>query len=270
MKRVLITFSGSDYDATTERIIADNRVCADGLPNGDGYGDGLARGRYGFTDFYVFDDVWLQSHPFYELNRWIFEVEPRRCFGYCSWKPLIIIETMKHLADGDVVFYVDADCRPVADLSPIFDIAERDGACFFAACGHRQPTWCKPECYLAMGEELADVEAGCARFVAFRKGGWREEQFLAEWLTYSVNRLANTKETRAHLAHGGFQEHRDEQAIMTNLVHKYKYRLHRECDQTGEGPTWRERDRELYPQLFEMVHQTKGNNGAGSRFRRTP
>ena len=68
----------------------------------------------------------------------------------------------------------------------------------------------------------------------------------------------------------GFIEHRDEQAIMTNLVHKYGYKLHRECDQTGEDVTWHDRDRELYPQLFEMIHQTHGTNGKGSRFRNVP
>lgn len=262
MRKLLITFSGSDYDATTEALTK----------------------AQGVDDVFVYDDVWLDAHPFKKLNSWIFEHVPRRCYGYCSWKPLIILDALDHCEPGDVVFYVDADCRPIADLSPIFEIAAHDGACFFAACGHRQPTWCKPECYLAMGDlEVVDVEAGCARFCAFRKGGhesygsggwiqdWKERQFLAEWLAYSVNRLANTKDTRLPPQPGhAFHEHRDEQAIMTNLVHKYGYKLHRECDQTGEDPTWSNRDRELYPQLFEMVHQTHGNNGAGSRFRRVP
>ena len=253
MRRVLITFSGADYDATTEQLLD----------------------AQGVDDVFVYDDVWLDAHPFRKLNDWIFNVDPRRCYGYCSWKPLIIIETMKHINDGDVVFYVDADCRPVADLTPVFEIAARDGACFFAACGHRQAQWCKSECYVAMAQPIVAAEAGCARFVAFRKGGWYEEQFLAEWLTYSVNRDANTKHTTPQRwPHFGgrseFIEHRDEQAIMTNLVHKYGYKLHRECDQTGEDPTWRDRDRDLYPQLFEMIHQTHGTNGVGSRFRRVP
>lgn len=250
MRKLLITFSGSDYDATTEALTH----------------------AKGVDDVFVYDDVWLDAHPFRKLNSWIFEHVPRRCYGYCSWKPLIILDALDHCEPGDVVLYVDADCRPIADLSPIFEIAARDGACFFAACGHRQPTWCKPECYLVMGDDdVKDVEAGCARFVAFRKGEWKEQQFLAEWLTYSVNRLANTKDTRLPPQPGhAFHEHRDEQAIMTNLVHKYGYKLHRECDQTGEDPTWASRDRELYPQLFEMIHQTHGNNGAGSRFRYVP
>jgi hypothetical protein len=247
VKKVLITFSGADYEPTTEALTR----------------------AIGPDEVFVFDDVWLQSHPFYELNRWIFEVEPRRCFGYASWKPLIILETMRHIDDGDVVFYVDADCRPVSDLTPVFDIAARDGACLFAALGHRQRQWCKRECYEVMAQPKIDAQAGCARFAAFRKGGWRETQFLAEWLAYSLNPIANTKRT-AMPWHEDFIEHRDEQAIMSNLAHKYGYRLHRECDQTGEDPTFHTMDRDLYPQLFEMIHQTKGNNGSGSKYRRVP
>ena len=67
-----------------------------------------------------------------------------------------------------------------------------------------------------------------------------------------------------------FHEHRDEQAIMTNLVHKYGYKLHREADQTGEDPSCFHVDRELYGQLFEQVHSTRGNNGLGSKYRRVP
>jgi hypothetical protein len=245
--RVLITFSGADYDATTSQLV----------------------NAKGPDDVFVYDDVWLMAHPFYKLNEWIFQHEPKRCFGYCTFKKVIILDAMSHLADGDVVFYVDADCRPVANLSPIFDIAEREGACLFASCGHRQSQWCKHECYAAMAQPIIDAQAGCARFCAFRKGGWKEQQFLYEWLTYSVNKFANTKVT-TQTTHAGFVEHRDEQAIMTNLAHKYGYKLHRECDQTGEDPAFYDMDRDLYPQMFEMIHQTKGTNGSGSRFRRTP
>jgi hypothetical protein len=246
VSRVLITFSGADYDATTSQIV----------------------NAKGPDEVFVYDDVWLMAHPFYKLNEWIFRHEPRRCFGYCSWKPLVILDALEHVTEGSVVFYVDADVRPVAYLSPIFDIAEREGVCLFHAGDHKQATWCKNECYDVMRQPIVDAQAGNARFAAFRKGGWKQQQFLYEWLTYSVNPAANTKNTTTQRI--GFSEHRDEQAIMTNLAHKYGYKLHRECDQTGEDPAFFARDRKLYPQLFEMIHQTHGTNGQGSKYRRTP
>ncbi len=61
--------------------------------------------------------------------------------GYCSWKALLFFECFRKLDDGDVVFYVDADCKPIGDLTPIFDIAARDGACFFASAASRSASF---------------------------------------------------------------------------------------------------------------------------------
>ena len=260
MTRHAITFSGSDYEATTRRFV-----------------DSIAFSNA--DEHWVFDDVWLAEQDFKHLpgNRWLWEHPVQRCHGYCAWKPFIILHTLERCKPGDVVLYTDADAPPVASLAPLFEIAERDGAWFSASQGHKQERWCKRDAYLTMGHTgpLAE-QAGCARFVAFRAGGWREKQFLYEWLSYSVNRFANSKD-RSVLRDSNllgelpaFTEHRDEQAIMTNLCHKYSYKLHREADQTGEDPSCRHIDRELYGQLFEQVHSTRGNNGIGSKYRRVP
>ncbi len=261
--RYLITFSGSDYDATTERIV---------------------NGPHGADEVYVYDDVWLAKQPFKHLrgNRWLWEHPVQRCHGYCAWKPFIILHALERCKPGDVVLYTDADAPPIASLAPIFEIAERDGMWLSASQGHSQRKWCKRAAYLVMGHFMPlEEQAGCARFCAFRAGEWHEKQFLYEWLTYSVNRFANSKDPSCLMPadHDGceypnelyeFQEHRDEQAILTNLAHKYQIKLHREADQTGEDVTWRHVDRELYGQLFEQVHSTRGNNGIGSKFRRVP
>lgn len=266
MTRHLITFSGSDYDATTQRIV-----------------DSIAFS--GADEHWVFDDVWLTQQEFFHLpgNRWLWEHPYPRCFGFCAWKPFLLLYMFDRMKPGDSVVYTDADAPPVASLAPIFEIAERDGAWLSASQGHKQEKWCKRDAYLTMGHPgPLEEQAGCARFLALRKGAWREQQLLIEWLTYSCNRFANSKDP-SQLAHlsairdefdGGepyiFEQHRDEQAILTNLAHKNQIKLHREADQTGEDPSCFHVDRELYGQLFEQVHSTRGSNGLGSRFRRVP
>lgn len=249
---IYITFSGADYDQTTRRIVES----APGL---------------GCSDVLVFDDAWLDKQPFRHLpgNRWLWEHPVKRGHGWFAWKPMIIMATLERVAEGDVVLYTDADTYPVADLTPIHAIADRDGLMLFESCSHRNRAWVKRDALITMAQDdpkYLDCKAGCARFCAFKRGPWIAKQFLAEWLTYAVNPNATTKDPPrlGKPEHDGFVESRDEQAIMTLLAHKYGVKLHREADQAGEG--WSE-DRDLYPQLFEQVHQTHGTNGNGSRFR---
>ena len=62
--------------------------------------------------------------PFIQENIAIFKYQ--RGFGYWLWKPYIILETLKQLSDGDILFYVDAGNSIVNDLSPVFDVVDND------------------------------------------------------------------------------------------------------------------------------------------------
>lgn len=260
---VLITMGGARYDAITERVLAD-------AP------------QLGADRVLVYDDVWVDAHPFRKLNAWLWDHpgdrNGKRGYGWYAWKPLILLDACERQAPGDVVLYLDADSRPVSSMLPIFDTARRDGAMFFASQGHRQRTWCKADCYKVMGQtanDVDDVSAGCARFVAIRAGEYKPRQLLWEWLTYAVNPLATTFDPsslqdeevfnmqRRDL--GPLEEHRTEQAIMTNLAHRYGYKLWRECDESGEG--W-DVDRDVLPvQVFEQTRAGGGNLPGGSKFR---
>lgn len=251
MRKWLITMSGAKYDATTERIVHDGP-------------------RLGADQVLVYDDQWVAAHPFYDLNRWLWEHpgdrNGKRGFGWYAWKSLLLMDALDRAAPGDVVLYVDADSYPIADMGPIYEIAARDGAFLISAIGHKQATWCKGDCYVAMGQDVRDLTAGCARYVAIRKGGWKERQFLMEWLTYSINPTATTFDpSRFSKDPPGFEEHRTEQAILSNLAHRYGYKLWRECDDSGEG--W-DVDRDVLPvAIFQQVRQGDCANGVGSRWR---
>lgn len=277
MTRRIVTFSGAAYDATTAAIVD---------ANVRGWADAV----------HVFDDQWLRAHEFYSVNRWLWEHPgqrfadgsyARRGCGWYAWKPLVMIEAFRCFArTGDPVLYVDADTVPIADLAPIWTTAERDGAMFFKAQGHRQGTWCTRDCRAVMGDDGAMLKVqkaaalgrgpcppaafdtrqhAVARFFAMRAGSWRNMQFLAEWLTFAAHPLATTFDpSELGPESDGFQEHRTEQAIMTSLCHRYGFRLFRECDDGGEG--WAE-DRALFGQLFEQRRIGDGSDPSGSRWR---
>lgn len=245
----LVTFGGVDYDETVAHTL-------DMAP------------RLGVDHVRVYDDVWLKAHPFYETNRWLWEAQPQLGFGWHSWKPLLVLDTMQIAQAGDVILYLDGDTYPAGpDLRPLFCTAHRDGAMLFDCSGRMQRQWCRRDCYIVMGQDepkYHDSIAGCARFGLFRKGDWRAFQFLAEWLTYCLNPLANTRTVREPLRPElpGFtgdncnvSEHRTDQAIYTLLAHKLGFTLHPEA---SEGRI----------KYFEQRHCTHGlNPGQGSRWR---
>jgi hypothetical protein len=234
--RRLITFSGAPYEETTAAIVGNAR-------------------SFGVDDVTVYDDRWLTEQDFYRQNAWLWAHPHKRGFGWYAWKPFIIWHALSRLNDGDVMLYVDADTVPIADLGVLFRTCALDGGIMlFASENHWQHEWCKGDCYVVMGQpdmRYQPLQAGVARFALFQKGPWQTTQFLMEWLTYCVNPLANTFEpSELREERPEFVEHRAEQAIMTNLAHKYGLKLYREACQAGNNI---QRDRDLYGQLFQQI-----------------
>jgi len=260
LKRLYITFSGAAYDETTSRIV-------EFAP------------RFGADEVLVYDDSWLMDQEFYRLNKWLWTYpdtqDPKRAprgFGWFCWKPFIILDALSRCAVGDIVLFTDADTFPIHDFSMLYsECARIGGMMLFNAYGCDHANWCKEDCHIVMGDWPAfrgHKPHGVARFMLFQKGPWHVQQFLMEWLTYTINPLATTfdySKLRSPYADKDLHEHRTEQAIMTNLAYKYGHKLYREaCQFAATQPE----DQELYPQLFQQVgcaHHVKSL--AGSRFR---
>jgi hypothetical protein len=92
--KYLITFSGQAYDETTGQIVE------------------LAP-RMGADKVLVYDDLWLTQQDFYRQNKWLWEHNHKRGFGWYCWKPYIIWRTLEKCDDGDIVLFLDADTVPI-------------------------------------------------------------------------------------------------------------------------------------------------------------
>ena len=257
MRRIYITFSGSEYDSQTERTVRD-------AP------------KFGADEVWVYDDVWLKGHPYYQLNRWLFE-QARHGFGHCCWKPLIILDAWRRaladtISDIPVILYVDADTYPIADLSPVFVFAEKTGRMLFESQGNSNKRFTRRDCFVAMGQgddydnpKFPDIHA-CGRFQAFRVGDWLNAQLLMEWLAYSINPMCQFWGKSGYTEDSPeFHRHSTEQSVLTLLAHKYGIVLHREACQFGwpiapGKATW-------YPQLFIQDGARGPTTGQGSAFR---
>jgi len=259
MSRILITFGGRAYDATTERIVRDGP-------------------RFGADEVRVYDDRWLVEKvpDFRKLNSFLWETDKKFGFGWCAWKPMIILEEWYKAfiaLHHNTVLYVDADTYPIADLSPIFQFAERDGICLFESQGNPNKRFTRRDCCVAMGldeEKHWNARHACGRFSTFKVGDYRAWQFLCEWLTYSVNPMCQSLEPSKYAPEfPEFARHSNEQSVLTLLASKYGIPLHREACQFGwpvSPNCGLEEDK--YPQLFHQEYCTGDRSDlAGSRWR---
>jgi Glycosyl transferases group 1 len=258
-RKICITFGGEVYDGTTALAV-------------------LLAPKFGADEYWVYDDYWLvtERRDFYEQNRWLWDHHHKRGFGWYAWKPFILLDAFDRMNDGDVVLYTDADTFPVDNFSVLYETCAKDGGIMLFKAGGNvnrrftQGQWCKRDCFIVMNQDEPKyhaAEAGVARFMLFQKGSWRARQFLMEWLTYCVNTLATTFDPSVLAGEvAGFVEHRTEQAIMTNLAHKYGLRLYREACELGNSFP---EDKDLYPQLFSQLNPWDNKTAPcqGSRFR---
>ena len=263
MKRLLITFSGAPWNVQTGKTVE------------------RAAG-FGADEIKVYDDVWLNGTEFFKSDefQWLFNHKGRgnergkRGYGYFSWKPYIIRHALDNFCeDGDIVLYIDGDTFPIADFSVLYDECARIGGIMaFMATAKEGPLrngdWNKRDCMICMGmdqPEFTDAGTAVARFMLFQKGVPLVDEFLAEWQKHCLCRNCQTFEhSKLAPEYPGLREHRTEQAVYTNLCHRYGLKLYREACGFGKDCL---QDWDLYPQLFEQVDPGRPKSYEGSRYR---
>lgn len=259
MRKVLVTFSGAAYDATTALTV--ERAT-----------------RMGADQVMVFDDRWLIESGYHAANRWLFETGSqiqnegpvyRHGFGWCSWKAFLVLSAFDRIETGDVVLYLDADTFPVAPFGQLFDAcADAGGVLLFMEKGCNNLRFIKADCFLAMGQTVEDGQHACGRFSLWQKGPFLPRQILAEWWAYSINPRCTLWDTSIlQKDQPEYWRNSTEQSVLSLLARKYAIPLHRTPDQFGKPGPDETRDA-WYPQLFEQ--KDCGGNRAdltGSKFR---
>jgi hypothetical protein len=265
MRKVLITFSGAQYHDTTKKTVED-------AP------------KFGATEVLVYDDWWLFNKcPGHIADtRHLIDHPRNRGVNWFCFKPFVILDALNRVGPEDVVFYIDGDTFPIADINVVFDITARDGIMLFMANGWaHQRVWCKRACFVLMNQdkpEYHEAHCGVARFMGFTH---RHRDFLKSWLGFCMMQECTTFDINPNFGPElpGFKEHRCEQAIMTNLAHKHGIKLHREADEWGDtvdpqGYPDSLLDRDLYDRLFTQTWGdnyapgvVRGDKSAGSIFR---
>lgn len=176
----------------------------------------------GFHRIINYTREWLIGTKFFEDNSEILNMS--RGGGYWLWKPFIILETMKQMQDGEVVFYCDsADQVKLGAKEYVFSKTTKHG-CFLV-----QNTWVNRQFTKMDAFVLCDadwekyhnglqLEAGICAFVKNEKN----IKFLEEWLFYCQNKniLTDLPNVCGKSNFKEFTDHRHDQAVLTLMAIK--------------------------------------------------
>ena len=205
MKINLVTYSNDKYKKQQKALAEQAKIFFDGV--------------------FVYGEKWLRKTNFYLENKNILD-QPRGA-GYWLWKPFIILETFKHIKEGDVILYIDSSDTfkdgVVNFLKKYFKNSDKN--LILTPGAFPQKDWTKKDCFVLMDCDTPDfhnviqLEAG---ILCFKKCNETVE-LVKNWLEYCQNEniitdIQNIKGNN----YEGFKDHRHDQSILTNLYVKNK------------------------------------------------
>lgn len=168
------------------------------------------------------------TFPYNEESKQYFETYKNNGFGFYAFKPIIILDVMNQINDGDVVIYHDAG-RPEYkfevknNIRPLVSIVKNHyqgiGLCE-GPWNHNQFT--KDKCFKLMGCDTPYIRKKtqlAANWGIYEKNP-KALSFLNDWKKWClVHDVICTSVDEQN--HEGFDQHRWDQSILTNLFYLY-------------------------------------------------
>lgn len=174
---------------------------------------GVRSFKYGVED--------LKNTDAYQKNSDYFKLENK--YGWCSWKPLFVLETMKQLNEGDKIVLCDIEDIFHPNLYAYVDQVMEDDSYLFVVGGGTQKAATKRDCFVFMDCDTEDywnspqLEAG----VTFWKVCDESKRVLTEWLNYCLDERVNGEDSKFS-GKDNFEEFSGwsgkDQSILTNLA----------------------------------------------------
>ena len=176
--------------------------------------------------------------PFSAAHPQLFQAGTRG-YGYWSWKPYVILETMRmHAREGDLVVYCDAAMHFVASLQDYTGRLPRDAlGLLFELPGDRPNwRWTKKATFDLMGcctEECRAAQQLNGAVQVYRCGE-PARAFLQEYLRFCTNPFC-VDDSCAHGNPPGFEAHRHDQSVLSllSVSHSNSLVLLPDCTQWG-------------------------------------
>ena len=161
---------------------------------------------------------------FYENNKKILDCETGD--GYWLWKPKILLDSFEKMNYGDVLVYTDSGDLLNLNISDIISFSDNHDYYFTNWGGSRWPQkiCTKRDCFILMDcdtdiyHETSQIEAG---FLILKKTK-STISLLQDYLKYcSIKEIIDNEENIYGKNFEGWQFHRNDQSVLTNLIVKH-------------------------------------------------
>lgn len=150
----------------------------------------------------------------------------KKGYGYCIWKPYIILEQLLKLKDDEILIYIDS--TDVPNLSFFEYVLEHFATkdILLVNRGYMHDNWTRRDTFVLMNCDSPEfhnqiqLEAGV---IAIKKNDFNVS-LITEWFNYCKNNqiLCELPQISGLPNYSPFYEHRYDQSILTNLQIKYK------------------------------------------------
>ena len=149
----------------------------------------------------------------------------RKGYGYCIWKPYIILNELEKIKDGEILIYIDSTDHPHTDFFDFVNEHMTKNDILLINRGYTHDNWTRRDTFILMEcdedkyHNKLQLEAG---IIAIKKTNFNIE-LINEWFNYCKNEniLADIPQISNLPNYQPFYEHRYDQSILTNLQIKY-------------------------------------------------
>lgn len=153
----------------------------------------------------------------------------KKGFGYYSWKPDTIWQTLQKANDGDIIVYCDAGCtlQNSREWNVFFTLLEKYSILGFRIV-QKNYLWTRISVFEHFQNQIKTDWKNLFQFGAnaiIIKKSKDSVSFISEWRDYMINRLdlcGDVVIEHKNLEDPRFIENRYDQTIMTALLYKYK------------------------------------------------
>lgn len=226
--------------------------------------------KNGAEKIFIYTREDILKTNFYEKNKSILNMP--RGGGYWLWKPYILLETMKKIAEGDCLIYLDAGVSTIANLRPLAEFCKNNGNILLFGNNNKNKFWTKRDAFVLMKAdskkywESNQVQASFQVYIKNKK----TLKFLKEYLRYCKDPriITDVPNVMGKDNLAGFIENRHDQSILTNLAVKYNIKLFRDPSQGGNAqklPEFRIKG-EWLPYPYEYSKNPDRNSKYGTFF----
>lgn len=173
-----------------------------------------------------------ETIPLEPQEREYFQKYKDKAFGFYGFKPIIILDVLNKITYGDIVFYHDAG-RPeynyqiTKNLRLLATIVKENYQGLGLSHGgwsHNQLT--RDICFKKMGCDTSYIRSNfqLAASWGFYEKNLKVINFVKDWKNWCLDYEVIRTEEQDEINHPGFQAHRWDQSILTNLLYLYSFK----------------------------------------------